>query len=61
MTAMPWNEDDFPHSMAHLPPLVRAKAIDIANALLRQGYEEGKAIRIAIAQAKRWAGLHHVA
>lgn len=41
--------------MAHLPPLVRAKAIDIANALLEQGYDEGKAIRIAIAQAKRWA------
>ena len=44
--------------MAHLPPGVRAKAIDIANALLAQGYEEGRAIRIAIAQAKRWAAVH---
>jgi uncharacterized protein YdaT len=52
---MPWSESHFPRSMANLPPLVRAKAIDIANALLEQGYEEGKAIRIAIAQAKRWA------
>jgi uncharacterized protein YdaT len=41
--------------MAHLPPLVRARAIEIANALLVQGYEEGKAIRIAIAQARHWA------
>lgn len=53
---MPWNESHFPRSMANLAPLVRAKAIEIANALLEQGYDEGKAIRIAIAQAKRWAG-----
>lgn len=52
---MPWSESYFPRSMANLPPLVRAKAIEIANALLEQGYEEGKAIRIAIAQARRWA------
>jgi uncharacterized protein YdaT len=52
---MPWSESYFPRSMANLPPLVRTKAIEIANALLEQGYEEGKAIRIAIAQAKRWA------
>ena len=41
--------------MAHLPPAVRAKAIEIANALLAEGMEEGKAIRIAIAKAKDWA------
>ena len=41
--------------MEHLPPLVRSKAIEIANALLEEGYEEGKAIRIAIAKAKEWA------
>lgn len=52
---MPWNENHFPRSMANLTPRVRAKAIEIANALLEQGYEEGKAIRIAIAQAKHWA------
>ena len=52
---MPWTETDFPRSMSHLPPLVRSKAIEIANALLVQGYDEGKAIRIAIAQARRWA------
>ena len=41
--------------MANLSPAVRDKAIEIANALLSKGYEEGKAIRIAIAQARRWA------
>jgi len=51
----PWSESYYPRSMAHLAPIVRAKAIEIANALLAEGYEEGRAIRIAIAQAKRWA------
>jgi uncharacterized protein YdaT len=46
--------------MAHLAPVVREKAIEIANALLEQGDEEGKAIRIAIAQAKRWAAARGI-
>lgn len=33
--------------MKNLPEPVRAKAIEIANALLDEGYDEGKAIRIA--------------
>jgi uncharacterized protein YdaT len=41
--------------MEHLPPVVRSKAIEIANALLEEGHEEGMAIRIAIAKAKKWA------
>ena len=52
---MPWNQSYFPQSMRNLPPQVREKAIEIANALLAQGYDEGKCIRIGIAQAKRWA------
>ena len=44
--------------MAHLPPTVRGKAIEIANALLAEGYDEGRAIRIGIAQAKRWVEAH---
>jgi uncharacterized protein YdaT len=44
--------------MKHLAPLVREKAIEIANALLEEGMEEGKAIRIAIAKAKQWALRH---
>lgn len=52
---MPWSPEYYPPSMTHLPPVVREKAIEIANALLDRGHDEGKAIRIAIAQAKRWA------
>lgn len=52
---MPWNEYRYPSSMNNLDPQVRAKAIAIANALLEEGMDEGKAIRIAIAKAKQWA------
>ena len=55
---MPWTPDRYPPSMSHLPDPVREKAIEIANALLEEGMEEGKAIRIAIAKAKEWAQRH---
>jgi len=51
---MPWTESYFPAAMRNLSPIVRSKAIQIANALLAEGYEEGRAIRIGIAQARRW-------
>ena len=59
-TDVPWTELRYPPSMANLPAGVRRKAIAIANALLEEGYDEGRAIRIAIAQAKRWAVAHRV-
>lgn len=52
---MPWDEIYCPRSMRNLPPEVRAKAIEIANALLDEGYDDGTAIRIAIAKAEEWA------
>jgi uncharacterized protein YdaT len=52
---VPWTPQRYPASMSHLPVPVRRKAIEIANALLAEGMEEGKAIRIAIAKAKQWA------
>ena len=52
---MPWNLETYPPAMRHLAPSVRAKAIQIANALLERGEDEGRAIRIGIAQARRWA------
>jgi uncharacterized protein YdaT len=55
---MPWTAAAFPVSMRHLSQAARDKAIEIANALLADGMDEGKAIRIAIAQAKRWALAH---
>lgn len=44
--------------MRNLPPVVRNKVIEIANALLAEGMEEGPAIRIAITQGKQWAEHH---
>jgi uncharacterized protein YdaT len=57
---MPWSKEHYPKSMIHLPDPVRAKAIEIANALLEEGMDEGKAIRIAIAKAKEWASHHRM-
>jgi uncharacterized protein YdaT len=54
---MPWNQFHYHASMKNLAPGVRGKAIEIANALLAEGMEEGRAIRIAIAKAKQWAEL----
>jgi hypothetical protein len=52
---MPWTTTDYPVSMKNLDSKVRDKAVEIANALLEEGYEEGRAIPIAIATAKKWA------
>jgi hypothetical protein len=52
---VPWSDTYYPASMKNLPPAVRRKAIEIANALLKERYPEGQAIRIAIARAKQWA------
>ena len=46
--------------MRRLTQPVRRKAIEIANAMLAEGYDEGKAIRIAIAKAKEWWKKHAV-
>ena len=51
---MPWTTERYPSSMKNLPPVVREKAILIANALLEEGYGEDGCIRIAIARAKEW-------
>ena len=55
---MPWNMNDYPASIKNLEKPVKKKAIDIANAMLDDGYEEGRAIPIAIEQAKEWKENH---
>ena len=57
---MPWTSATYPVSMKNLPPAVREKAIEIANALLEAGRPEGRSIRIAIARAKEWASRHEM-
>ena len=41
--------------MLRLSPIVREKAIEIASALIAEGMEDGRAIRIALARANPWA------
>ena len=48
---MSWTKNDYPASLKNLPADVRNKAIEIANALLDEGYEEGRAIAIATDRA----------
>ncbi|WJY27113.1 MULTISPECIES: hypothetical protein [Sporosarcina] len=49
---MPWTKDDYPATFKNETPEVRNKAIEVANALLREGYSEGRAISIGLAQAR---------
>lgn len=51
---MPWDMNDYPSSMKNLKYAVRKKAIDIANSMLDEGYDENRAIPIATKQAKEW-------
>ncbi len=51
---MPWNKNDYPASLKNLDSEVRNKAIEIANALLRENYSEDRAISIATAQAHEY-------
>ncbi|SHN30376.1 DUF2188 domain-containing protein [Gracilibacillus kekensis] len=51
---MPWDTEDYPSSLKNLDTAVRKKAIDIANAMIDEGYKEGQAIPIATEQAKEW-------
>ncbi|MBM7605597.1 uncharacterized protein YdaT [Metabacillus crassostreae] len=50
---MSWTKSDYPESMKNLSTETRNKAIEIANALLDDNYEEGRAISIAISQAEK--------
>jgi hypothetical protein len=52
---MPWTLDRYPPAMQRLAPEIRSKAIEIANAMLEEGRDEGQTIRMAIAAAKKWA------
>ncbi|WMT27683.1 DUF2188 domain-containing protein [Bacillus aerius] len=51
---MPWTMEDHPASFQSLDKVIRKKALEIANKMVQEGYEEGRAIPIAINQAKEW-------
>jgi len=52
---MPWSENDYPSSWKNLESITRRKAIDMGNAMLKNGYNEGDIIPIVTNQAKEWA------
>ena len=51
---MPWTMDDYPQSWKNFEKLKRKKAIDIGNAMLKDGYKEEDTIPIATEQAESW-------
>lgn len=55
---MPWSKNDYPPSMKNLDSRIRNKAVEIANALLDEGYEEGRAIAIGTSKAEEWDKNH---
>lgn len=51
---MPWDMSNYPSSLKNFNQTTKKKAIDIANALVDEGYDEDRAIPIATEQAKEW-------
>jgi uncharacterized protein YdaT len=52
---MPWDESNYPVSMKNLMAPVRRKAIEMANALVAEGMDDGRAIAISTLRAEQWA------
>lgn len=50
---MPWYYGNFPPSYKNQPILLREKAIEIANALVKEGAEEGLAVAIGLKRARK--------
>lgn len=51
---MPWHKGDFPPSYKNQPVFLREKAVEIANALLAEGIEEGVAIATGLKKARQF-------
>ena len=49
---MPWYNGDFPPSYKNQPKKLREKAVEIANALLEEGADEGIAIATGLKRAR---------
>jgi uncharacterized protein YdaT len=50
---MPWYNGDYPPSYKNQPEALREKAVEIANALLAEGTEEGIAIATGLKRARQ--------
>ena len=51
---MPWYNGDYPPSYKNQPEELREKAVEIANALLGEGAEEGIAIATGLKRAREY-------
>ncbi|MFP5438998.1 MAG: hypothetical protein ACLGH8_14550 [Bacteroidia bacterium] len=51
---MPWYNGDYPPSYKNQPKELREKAVEIANALLKEGIEEGIAIATGLKRAREY-------
>jgi len=51
---MPWYNGDYPPSYKNQPIFLRDKAVEIANALLEEGVEEGIAIATGLKSARQF-------
>jgi uncharacterized protein YdaT len=51
---MPWYNGDYPPSYKNQPAKLREKAVEIANALLLDGTEEGIAIATGLKRAREF-------
>lgn len=51
---MPWYHGDYPPSYKNQPVKLREKAVEIANALLKEGVEEGIAIATGLKRAREF-------
>jgi uncharacterized protein YdaT len=55
---MPWYNGDYPPSYKNQPSELREKAVEIANALLQDGADEGVAIARGLKQARELLENH---
>jgi uncharacterized protein YdaT len=51
---MPWYNGDYPPSYKNQPEPLRAKAVEIANELLKDGADEGIAIATGLKRARQY-------
>jgi uncharacterized protein YdaT len=51
---MPWYNGNYPPSYKNQPKKIREKAVEIANALLADGVEEGVAIATGLKNAREF-------
>ena len=58
---MPWSyPDNVPNAMIHFKPSIQKKAISIANAILKNGGQEGTAIATGIKKSKGLIKLAYI-